>query len=146
MTLEGGVFVKQVSADIEVISLSHNPSKSPKKKEKRRWTRSSCSSWSSSSSRSKSPLKEVQDVNITRTRNVDAIIPLPVHQFRLLSADLHQSPTFVNTSSKRRFQIITEEEEFQYSIPGDMAKYVNENVDRFSSDKDLIEYILKEKV
>ena len=33
---EGGVFVKQPSADNEVIGLSHNPSKSPKKKKKRR--------------------------------------------------------------------------------------------------------------
>ena len=35
------------------------------------------------------PAKELQDVNITRTRNADAILPLSVHQFRLLQADLH---------------------------------------------------------
>ena len=34
------------------------------------------------------PAKEVQDVNITRTRNVDAIMPPPVHQI-LLQAGLH---------------------------------------------------------
>ena len=35
------------------------------------------------------PAEEVQDVNITKTRTVDAIMPLPVHQIRLLQADLH---------------------------------------------------------
>ena len=54
------------------------------------------------------------------------------------------SPTSVNTPSSRRFQIITEEEKFQYSIPGDMTKYVNENFDRFLSEKDLKKNILKE--
>ena len=37
---EGGVFVKQISTDNKVIGLSHNPSKSPMKKEKRWRTRS----------------------------------------------------------------------------------------------------------
>ena len=34
-TPEGGVFVKQPSTDNKAIGLSHNPSKSPMKKEKR---------------------------------------------------------------------------------------------------------------
>ena len=83
------------------------------------------------------PAKEVQDVNIPRTRNVDATIPLPVHQivsFKQISI----------TDSCQYFQIITEEERFWYSIPGDMGKYVNGNFDRFLSEKDLKENILKE--
>ena len=35
------------------------------------------------------PEKDVQDVNIARARNVNAIIPLPAHQFRLPQIDLH---------------------------------------------------------
>ena len=59
-----------------------------------------------------------------------------VHQIRLLQVDLRQ-----------RFLSIlhlAEEEKFQYSIPGDVAKYVNENFDRFLSRTNLNENILKE--
>ena len=141
-TPERGAFVKQPSTDHEVIGISHNPSKSTKKKGKRRRTRSSSSS-SSSSSRSNSPRKRSSrrkhHKNKKRRR----------HYTSSSSSDSSPSsrspsPTPVNTSSSRRFQIITEEEKFQYNIPGDMAEYVNENFDRFLSEKDLEENILKE--
>ena len=63
-----------------------------------------------------------------------------------ISSPFRRSPsqTPVNTSSSRRFQIITDEEKFQDNIRGDMAKHVNENFDRFLSEKDLKENILKE--
>ena len=126
--LRGEVFVKQPSADSEVIGFSHNPSKSPKRKEKRRRTRSSSSS--SSSSRSKSPRKR------SSRRKHHITMKRRRHYTSSSSSDLSpssrsSSPTPVSTSSSPRFQIITEEEKFQYSIPGDMAKYVNENFDRF---------------
>ena len=38
---------------------------------------------------------------------------------------------------------MTEEEKFQYSLPGAMGKYVNESFYPFSSEKDLRESILK---
>ena len=90
-TPEGGVFAKQPSTDNEVIGLSHNPSKSPKKKEKRRRTRSS-SSLSSSSSRSKSPRKKGSRRKHHKNKKRRRHIPLPVHQIRLLQADLHHRP------------------------------------------------------
>ena len=91
------------------------------------------------------PTEEVQDVNITRTRNIDAIIPLPVHQIRLLQAVFHHRLLSILHLSQR-FQIITEEEKFHYSVPGDMAIYVNKNFNRFLSEKDLKENILKENL
>ena len=139
---DSGVFVKQPLTDYEVIGLSYNPSKSPKKKEKRRRTRSSSSS-SSSSSRSKSHRKRRSRRKYHKNKKRRR------HYTSSSSSDSSTSsrspsPTPVNTSSSRRFQITTEEEKFQYSIPGDMAECVNENFDRFLSEKDLKENILKE--
>ena len=139
---EGEVYVKKPSTNHEVIGLPHNPSKSPKKKGKRRRTRSSPSS-SSPSSRSKSlrrrVLRRKHHKNKKRRR----------HYASSSSSDSFPSSrspssTPVNTSSSRRFQIITEEENFQASILGDMAKYVNENFDCFLSEKDLKENIHRE--
>ena len=65
---------------------SHSPSKSPNKKKKQKQTRRSSSL---SSSRSKPPNKKVQKVKSHKTKNVHAIIPLSIHQLRLLSKDLH---------------------------------------------------------
>ena len=127
-TPEGEVFVKQPSTDHEVIGLSHNPSKSPKKKEKRRRTRSS--SLSSSSSRSKSPRKRSPRRKHHKNKKRRRHYPSSSSSD---SSPSSRSPSLtpINTSSSRRFQIITEEEKFQYRIPGDMAEYVNENFDAF---------------
>ena len=59
-----------------------------------------------------------------------------VHQIRLLQVDLrHRFLSILH---------IAEEEKFQCSIPGAVAKYVNENFDRFLSRTNLNENILKE--
>ena len=141
-TPEGRVYAKKPSTNHEVIGLPHNPSKSPKKKGKRRRTRSSSSS-SSPSSRSKSPRRRVlrrkHHKNKKRRRHYASSSSSDSS-----SSSRSPSSTPVNTSSSRRFQIIIEEEKFQYSIPGDMAKYVNENFDCCLSEKDLKENILKE--
>ena len=142
LTPEIGVFVKQPSTVNEVIGLSHNPSKSPRKKGKRRRTRNSQSS-SSSLSRSKSSHRRSSRRKHHKNKKHRR------HHTSSSSSDSSPlsrlpSPTPVNTSSSRRFQITTEEEKFQYSIPGNMAIQVNKNFNRFLSEKDLKENILKE--
>ena len=72
-TPEGGVFVKQPSTD-------------QKKRESEDEQEAAHHHLQVDQSH---PAEEVQDVNITKTRTVDAIMPLPVHQIRLLQADLH---------------------------------------------------------
>ena len=79
------------------------------------------------------PAKEVQDANIRRTKNVDAIMSLPIYQFRLLQADLHYqllsilhlAEDFKSLLTKKSFSIVYQ-------------------VICFLSDKNLKENILKE--
>ena len=113
-TSEGAVCVKQLSADNEVIGLSHNPPKSPKKEEKGRRTRTSSSSPCKKSLRRKNHKNKKYRRHYTSSSSSTSS---PSSGF--------PSPTPVNALSNRRFQIITEEEKLQYSIPGDKGKYVN---------------------
>ena len=42
----------------------------------------------------------------------------------------------------KRFKIVSEEEEYRWSLPADMAEYAHENSEKFITDKDVKEPIL----
>ena len=42
----------------------------------------------------------------------------------------------------KRFKIVSEEEEYRWSLPADMAEYANKNSEKFITDKDVKEAIL----
>ena len=44
--------------------------------------------------------------------------------------------------NSKRFRTITEEEEYQWSLPKDMASYVNNNSEKYIPEKDVKEEIL----
>ena len=44
--------------------------------------------------------------------------------------------------NSKRFRIVTEEEEYKWSLPQDMASYANDNAEKYIPEKDVKEAIL----